>query len=382
MDTAVNGHLMSRDAEVAVLRDGMVEPMVDALLPLYFRQESATLDEWLKMRSIDTGRANSRLLRKSLGLSDASTEELVLSVNAAMITDTYWIRPEGSTLAWADIRFEQNSYASMSLLGSFSDFNQPGSRTPELTSPGSFEKCWRLEDGRWWLYKLSDLDNLYSELAAYQLCRHFGYATAHYEAADISAHGFIGKLKPGRGVIRTLDFTDGASVNFEPAAAIGLKSDDSAYNYKTLLAMAPALAAEYLDIVTMDTLIYNLDRHTQNFGILRDVDTGTILSMAPNFDNNLALLAGIRGMTTRTPESDRLFQGWKQLVQSNLLEISLPLLDEQTLRGILFGIEGIVDEGGKQIAFDFIRQGYAMMQEVAQQMERFHHPGGTAMQMP
>ena len=34
-----------------------------------------------------------------------------------------------------------------------------------------------------------------------------------------------------------------------------------------------------------------MDRHTQNFGFLRDIDTGEIISLAPNFDNNVALIS-------------------------------------------------------------------------------------------
>ncbi len=97
MKNTINGTLMSRDSTIATISNNIIVPQRENLLPLYFQQEGATLNEWLKMRSIDTGRVNSRLIRKSLGLSDASAEELVLSVNAAMITDTYWIKPDGST---------------------------------------------------------------------------------------------------------------------------------------------------------------------------------------------------------------------------------------------------------------------------------------------
>ena len=41
----------------------------------------------------------------------------------------------------------------------------------------------------------------------------------------------------------------------------------------------------------LDTVCGNPDRHTLNFGILRDVDTGEILGLAPNFDNNMALIS-------------------------------------------------------------------------------------------
>lgn len=50
----------------------------------------------------------------------------------------------------------------------------------------------------------------------------------------------------------------------------------------------------------MDALVFNMDRHTQNFGVLREQETGRIISTAPNFDNNMALIS--RGYV-RNPEA-------------------------------------------------------------------------------
>ena len=41
----------------------------------------------------------------------------------------------------------------------------------------------------------------------------------------------------------------------------------------------------YLDAVCM-----NVDRHIHNYGILRNIKTGEILQLAPNFDNNISLM--------------------------------------------------------------------------------------------
>ena len=34
-----------------------------------------------------------------------------------------------------------------------------------------------------------------------------------------------------------------------------------------------------------------MERHTENFGFLRDIKTGEVLSLAPNYDNNIALIS-------------------------------------------------------------------------------------------
>lgn len=41
-------------------------------------------------------------------------------------------------------------------------------------------------------------------------------------------------------------------------------------------------------ILLADALFFNTDRHMRNFGVIRDAHTGTVLRLAPNFDNNQA----------------------------------------------------------------------------------------------
>ena len=77
----------------------------------------------------------------------------------------------------------------------------------------------------------------------------------------------------------------------KPLTALWGADDDYTHCFSTLYALSPALAEEYLKIVWMDTLCFNMDRHTKNFGVLRDVKSGEILGMAPNYDNNVALIS-------------------------------------------------------------------------------------------
>ena len=39
------------------------------------------------------------------------------------------------------------------------------------------------------------------------------------------------------------------------------------------------LAMQYINLLWMDSICYNMDRHTENFGIIRDLKTGDILSL-------------------------------------------------------------------------------------------------------
>ena len=91
--------------------------------------------------------------------------------------------------------------------------------------------------------------------------------------------------------IRSKDFTNGAEVNFEPMRSLADDDEDYENCFNILNEISPDIAMQYLLLLWMDTVCYNMDRHTENFGLLRDVKTGKIISLAPNYDNNIALIA-------------------------------------------------------------------------------------------
>ena len=80
--------------------------------------------------------------------------------------------------------------------------------------------------------------------------------------------------------------------------------------------LSPDIAKHYLLLIWMDSICYNMDRHTENFGLLRDVHTGEILSLAPNYDNNIALIA--KGYPTDVSrKSDGLIRFFSEFLMSS-----------------------------------------------------------------
>lgn len=95
MDLSYRAQIMSKDVAVATVAGNAVTPVREDLLPLFFKR-SSSFEDWLRTRAIDIHRTNSRLLKKALRLAERDETELVLSVYAATITDTYWVKPEGA----------------------------------------------------------------------------------------------------------------------------------------------------------------------------------------------------------------------------------------------------------------------------------------------
>lgn len=317
----ITGTIMSEDTVVATVKNGEIIDYNEELVPLYLKR-TKNVEGWLASRAIDTHRTNSRLLKRALRIRTADDAQTALAVNAATVTDRYWFKPEGSSAVYENVRFKENYFDSLALRGDPDGFSHKPSRTPELTNTGSYEKCWRLIDGEWWMYKSGNENEYFSELFICILGEKLGLDIAHYEMDD--------------GYIRTRNFTDGTEFNFEPISS--LMDDNEMYNdcFETIYAISPKLAEQYLKIVWFDTICYNMDRHTGNFGFLRDVKSGRIVSMAPNFDNNIALIS--RGYPqNKSRENDGFIRFFREFLAENAVALQmyrnmdLPVITEETL---------------------------------------------------
>jgi len=277
--------LLSKITIIAEIINGSVNPIYPEKLPLFLKR-TGDIQAWLEARAIDGHRTNSRLLKRALRLEHKDDLSTVLTVNAATITDNFWVKPlDDEITKFDDIRFKENMFDELALTGDVNSFDKPPSKTPELTNTGSFEKCWRLENGEWWMYKAGRQEELFSELLAYHIGITLDFPMAEYETAG--------------GFIKSRDFTKNANVDFEPAISIIGDIQDYIKIYESLLGLSEKIAEQYVNMCYFDGLIYNMDRHEHNFGILRDADTGEVLSLAPFFDHNIALIS--RGYPTRTP---------------------------------------------------------------------------------
>lgn len=349
---SITGTLMSEDKVIATVKKGEIIDYDEALIPFYLKR-TKYMEGWLASRAIDTHRTNSRLLKRALRLRTADNAQTALAVNAATVTDRYWFKPEGSNARYEEIRFKENCFDNLALWGDPNGFSHKPSRTPELTNVGSFEKCWRLIDGTWWIYKSGTKNEYFSELFICKLGEKLGLNMANYE--------MDGEY------IRSKNFTSNTEWNFEPISSLMGENEDYSDCFDTIYALSPVLAEQYLKIVWLDTVCYNMDRHTENFGFLRDVKSGKIVSMAPNYDNNIALIS--RGYPAKTNrEGDGLvhffrdFLAENQTAQRMYQGMQMPTITENMIDQCLTEIPIQVDEefikafvlNGQQVVHELI----------------------------
>ena len=203
----INGWIMSGDTAVASFYGRVVTPILPERCPLCF-QKGGDLEAWLESRAIDRHRTNSRILKRILRLGDTSDLNTALHVHGATITDNYWVKTEDEAgLTWADVGFRENYFADLALSGRFSSIAKNYSpeelhtATPELTNIGSYEKCWRQQDGHWVMVKSGTPEEHFSEIFTATLGKHLGFLMAEY---TLDGTYVVSK-----------DFTEGR-LNFEP----------------------------------------------------------------------------------------------------------------------------------------------------------------------
>ncbi len=320
----MNYLIMSCDTIVAEWINNELIILNESLLPLYLKRVHDA-NTWLESRAIDSHRANSRLLKKALQLKEKGDISTVLHVNAATITDTYWIKPLDSDLTYGDVKFKNDYFSNLALHGTYDNFNRAANskytRTPELTNTGSFEKCWKLSEGEWWMYKRANHNEQFSELFVYELGNALGMNMAEYKRAT--------------GSVKTRDFTNSANVNFEPAFAFMGDNEDYVDVMTELEILCPDAIPDYVNMIFLDTIVANPDRHTYNFGLLRNVKTGRLEGLAPNFDNNMALIS--RGYPINIkPKNDLLIKLFNELLLTYpKYKKSIPVFTEQTICDIV-----------------------------------------------
>lgn len=276
-DNAKNltGSIMLKDKVVATFEQGELLYNDEQYAPLIINR-TKSVQEFLKLRAIDFSRTNARILRKALNIKPLDEDYLITLYSYALsISDRYWFKPKQSKLTYEQVKFNSDYFFETALNGKINNIEKNPKMTPEITTVGSFEKGWKIINNEWWLYKIGSQKEIFSELFCYHFAKLIHLPTAVYEYDN--------------GLIRSKNFA--SKDNYEPIYSIVGNNEDYDYIYSSLFPLGKDICKQYLKLIFFDSVIYNIDRHNENFGLMRDSSNGQIISLAPNFDNNLALVS-------------------------------------------------------------------------------------------
>lgn len=290
-------YLMHKERRVAVLevadKTADILEVEEILAPEHYpvgcRQDVLGLRSWWKGRGIPASRQG---LHEALAVMDVPYAELLLlKCNGLSLTDHYWITPCERPQQWSQVNFFQNDFSGdvgRALFGEQSDALALDLKSPCCTSDGFLKKRWQIADGRRVLVK--------GGMAPYfQEPLNECVASAVYELLGIPHVPYTLAWENGQPYSVCPCFVT-PSTEFIPASALleCFEIDEEMPPWQHFLLCCdrlgiPNAQRDTSQMLAVDFLLANTDRHFRNFGALRDPDTLQWSGMAPVFDSGTSL---------------------------------------------------------------------------------------------
>jgi len=261
---------------VATLQDNRVLDCSDDA-PILIKR--GKVQEWKAIRVQDLNRPNSRALRRLLGLSTSNAQDVSPVIYYQSLSDSFWLKEKNDPVQWADIQFTDDRFFTITLTGKGHMTNPKifdRKESPEHSNTGSFEKGWKLTGGKWQLWKAGSEEAVWSEVFYSNLANIIfpNSAVQYWEDSTFSVcNNFI-------------DRENGESL--EPYFSF---CDDHSDSELALELLPSCVHEDYKNMLFLDALMYNWDRHEFNFGVITKPETEEVV-LQPYYDFNLALFNG------------------------------------------------------------------------------------------
>lgn len=263
------------------------------MLPFGFEN----INSWIDGRKSSKHNSHLKSLMTSLGCDD--NEGFIQITHAASINDTFWIRSDNETVQWSDISLYKNEFTEVISKLAFEGvglYSEKFSTTsPELACEGSFRKCFRKEreTGEYgsdiFIYKRGSLINVTDNLTVKGIepyCEAMASEIAQIICPE-NAVSYDMALLHGKLASKCNLFTSEKYGYASLAKVYGVTD-----NLNEIMKYFEQYGSEeYLrEMLVIDALCFNEDRHAGNYGVVFDNESMEIRSIAPVFDLNISLM--------------------------------------------------------------------------------------------
>ncbi len=250
------------------------------------------LSEWFKGRSIPLWRDKLDLLLHRLNIT--APYELLDKAFGLSLSDQYWLKPEDSDIKYDDINFFDNDFDYVEFMEASLSTNssqitkETSLKTPNNTTDGMLKKAWIIDNGIRYLLKAGYKNETlqpFNEVLASEICKRLGFKHVEY---TIDTYKDMVVSKCPCFITKDTEFITCNQIRNDMLRHDSI--DDYEEYIKKLEDNGIAKAREKVEnMYILDFLIMNEDRHLNNFGIIRDVNTLEWLDVAPIFDNGQSL---------------------------------------------------------------------------------------------
>ena len=241
-------------------------------------QTRILLKDWYESRSIPAGRVNLDNITKKLGINLAKA----FFDNAGVsLTDTYWLKADvNDGVKWADVNFHQNRFDPILPLFSLTGESFANLKSPDFTTDGILEKFWYQSGDEPYLAK-------FDIAGGGLLCANEVFVSTIAHSLDIDTVPYFYSRVNDKDCCSCPCFVNDAQTDFVPAMLIKHSdfhlTGESLYQY---ISDRLGFKTYIKNMIFLDCLIHNTDRHEKNFGYLV---TPSGIRPAPLFDNGYCL---------------------------------------------------------------------------------------------
>lgn len=256
--------------------------------------DKVEFNKWWKNRQIPASRKGLKEVLHNSNVYDKDNFDLLdAKAYCLSLSDQYWVKGVDEEISWESINFFDNEFSEdigkILFNGGKTALNL-NLNTPDMTSNGNYEKRWKIIDGKRYLLKAgSKIYNQepFNELIATKLYERLLNKDEYVEYSVI--------FDDDKAISKCKNFIT-KDTELVPAWKINeyyefLDDEDKYTHYIRCLNNLGIKDAETLTdkMIVCDYIIANKDRHFNNFGVIRDVNTLKFIGVAPIFDNGCSL---------------------------------------------------------------------------------------------
>lgn len=333
--------------------------------------DRALLNKWWTDRSIPASRSG---VRDALEILRVSTPKLLLAKCYGLsLSDQYWVKPINSDLEWELVNFFDNDFSEDVgdiLFGKAKDSENISLNSPDNTSDGCLKKRWKIINQKRCLLKAGSLpyeQQPFNEAIASLIMDKLNVDHVNYSV-------IIDDEKP-YSVCEDFISSDTELVTAWKILQKFPKPNHLSV-YQHYINCCNSLDIDDIvdkinQMIVVDFIIANEDRHLNNFGLIRNANTLEWIGVAPIFDSGSSL-----GYDKVTPNMDKqsliVCKPFKKTHFEQLkLVTSFDWIDFDALKNIDNEILGILNDADENLIDDARKR--KIISSINQRIEYIHN---------
>ena len=249
------------------------------------------LDEWWQGRAIPASRQGLISMLQSINID--STSSLAVKSLGLSLSDQYWIKPFNSSLIWDNVNFFHNNFSNDIGEAFFNPYfvnEHINFMTPDNTSDGWLRKKWIIVNNDRCLVKAGSdpyRQEPFNEIIASIIMEKLNTIPfVRYSLFYDEGQGVCSICK--NFITEDTELVSGYSLS----KILPRNNKTSIYEHYLNIAdklQIPNMQDFFDSLIVLDYIIANTDRHHNNFGFIRDINTMQFLKPAPIFDSGTSL---------------------------------------------------------------------------------------------